>query len=90
MTIFEHLGSLELIVHAAAHHAERSAVASGMALWGGAPASSGGGRAQFIAWDPSASGAMQRDTDGDGIPDALDFYFGPGAFPPGFLPTGHH
>lgn len=90
MTACEHLSQIEIMVHGAVHHAERMAAACSVGLV--APASAEGA-AQFspgVPWMQNVPGAMQRDSDGDGIPDALDYYFGPGAFPPGFLPQSHH
>lgn len=39
-------------------------------------------------WSTNAAWAMKTDSDFDGIPDALDFYPGPGAFPPGMFGGG--
>ncbi len=36
-----------------------------------------------VPWQHGGPWAATHDTDGDGIPDAFDYYFGPGAFPIG-------
>ena len=36
-----------------------------------------------VPWHHGGPFATTMDTDHDGVPDAFDFYFGPGAYPPG-------
>lgn len=36
-----------------------------------------------VPWQHGGPFATTMDTDHDGVPDAFDFYFGPGAYPPG-------
>lgn len=65
---------------AAGHHTGEGATTEGLGLAGGPNLTP--------PWDQRAPWAMSNDFDHDGIPDALDFYVGPGAFPPGMFGGG--
>lgn len=47
-----------------------------------AGAHGGVGFAAGVPWSKAGTWALQHDTDGDGVPDAFDDYFGPGAHSP--------
>jgi hypothetical protein len=50
---------------------------------GSARATRAGFAGPSVPWQHGGPFATTMDTDHDGVPDAFDFYFGPGAYPPG-------
>jgi hypothetical protein len=71
--IFEHLLSPDFPQQAPPAGIEGGYAAAGHAGVGFAPG---------VPWSKSGTWALEHDTDGDGVPDAFDDYFGPGAHSP--------
>lgn len=77
MNIFEQLEKIdEYIEKRKLQEAEDILLASGMGSGTGMGFSSGGG----VPWTHRTPPTLDFDFDADGIPDALDDYWGPGAF----------
>ena len=90
MNSFEQLNRIEQTISTVLRQGGRASFQAGVAgnPAGGAMAtefSSGqvGGVSYWVPWDMHGFWNMNQDSDHDGIPDAIDYYSGPGAFPPG-------
>jgi hypothetical protein len=75
MNILEQLESLEKILEEKQKMIEKDALFNtGGSTYGGLGFTS----STQVPWDPSAPWSTNRDTDNDGVVDALDYHFGAG------------
>lgn len=81
-SIIEHLSDVDRLVEERAEKERANLLyqMGGGDSHGGGMGLSGGG--DFVPWGHNTPWAGTRDTDHDGIIDALDHYFGPGAHNP--------